>query len=166
MKQRHKRLDKGMKPFHKSMKKLHKSMRGGADYSCYTFIPRTTHNFTIKKSGDKYILTFLYYNLDNQNSNVRISKELRDNDKTSFYYSLIHNNLINFLNNNKHDFSYELSSNEKEHNYYKRIIDFLLGYFTHGPHSPIKIKDSVVRNNEQAISKEQLSKRIIETLNQ
>lgn len=170
MKQRHKRLDKGMKPLHKSMdksmKKLHKSMRGGGEYSCFTFIPRTTHTFTIKKSGDKYTLTFLYYNPDNQNSNVRISKELRDTDKTSFYHSLIYNNLIVFLNENKHDFSYELSSDNKAHNYYMRIIDFLLGYFTHGPHSPIKIEDSVVRNNEQHISKEQLYTRIIETLNQ
>ncbi len=172
MKQRHKRLDKGMKPLHKSMdksmKKLHKSMRGGKDYSCFTFIPYTNHNFTITKSedGNKYTLKFSYYNIDNQNSNVKVSKEFTNQDNTNFYISLIQNNLVKFLNENMYNFSYELSSDIKAHNYYKRIIDLLLNYFVHGPHSPIRIKDSVVKNNEQPISKEQLYERIMGTLNQ
>jgi hypothetical protein len=166
MKPRHKRLDKGMKPLHKSMdksmKKLHKSMRGGEDYSCFTSIPRTNCTFTITKSedGNKYNLIFLYNNPSNKKF-----IELTGDDKTNFYVSLIHNNLVNYLNENTHNFYYELSSIITAHNYYQRIINLLLGYFVHGPHSSIIIKDSVVRNNEQYISKEELFKRITNTLN-
>ena len=137
-------------------------MRGGEDYSCFTSIPNTKHTFTITKSedGNKYTLIFLYYNPTNEKF-----KELTGDGKTTFYHSLISNNLVKYLNENTHNFYYELCSDSKAHNYYKRIIEFLLGYFVHGPHSPIKIKDSVVRNNERHISKEELFELITNTLN-